>query len=339
MRNFQTPNQSKSIDTFYWSENKEPHFERRKKIMNAHPEVRKLVGSDPKLIFAVVGLVLLQLGIALVIGKLSTVWFLLITYIVGATAAHALFLAIHELSHDLAFRKLARNNWLALIANIPLIVPYAMSFKTYHLQHHWEQGKDGMDVDIPMIWEAKLFRGRIGKLIWAMNQILFYAFRPILVRPIKLEKWHLVNIVFQLGAMAVFLPFAGWSGFAYLILSMYIAGSLHPVAGHFISEHYVFKPGQETYSYYGPLNKVAFNVGYHNEHHDFPNIPGSRLPQLKRMASEFYDPLLSYRSWSMVIVRFIMNRDVDLFSRVKRNEQKRPSLVANKEDGVPVLVP
>ncbi len=303
---------------FFWADEREPHYQRRQEILKKHPEVRTLFGVDPKLKFITIALVVTQLAIGLLVGQLDVLAFVLVTYFIGATIAQALFLAIHEITHDLSSKSKTFNNWLALVANLPIVFPFAMSFKTYHHKHHWDQGKETVDTDIPTRLEAQIFRGFIGKLIWFVNQILFYAFRPLLTYPIKLEKWHYINIVFQLGVMTVYLPLAGWSGLAYLLLSIFLAGSLHPTAGHFISEHYVFKEGQETYSYYGPLNKLSFNVGYHNEHHDFHNIPGSRLPKLKQMAPEFYDHLHAYHSWTAVIFKFLSNKDISLYSRTKR---------------------
>jgi len=72
---------------------------------------------------------------------------------------------------------------------------------------------------------------------------------------------------------------------------------------------------------------ITFNVGYHNEHHDFPRIPGSRLPQLRAIAPEFYDTLPCHSSWLKVIYDFIVDGSVGPFSRVVRQKK-----VENRKD-------
>ena len=68
--------------------------------------------------------------------------------------------------------------------------------------------------------------------------------------------------------------------------------------------------GQETYSYYGPLNALTYNVGYHNEHHDFPQIPHSRLYRLRQIAPEFYNTLTWHTSWCWIIYKFLTDPEV-----------------------------
>lgn len=156
------------------------------------------------------------------------------------------------------------------------------------------------------------------------------------MRSQKPTKWHLLNIFTQLAFnYTVYLIF-GPSPLIYLILSSFFAGSLHPLAGHFIAEHYLWDGlEQETYSYYGILNILAYNViflmhyltvlliylskvGYHNEHHDFPSIPWSRLPTLHQLAPEFYNKIPHHPSWPMILVNFIRDKEVGIFARAKR---------------------
>jgi sphingolipid 4-desaturase/C4-monooxygenase len=320
----------KSKNDFYWADDKEPHFQRRQDILKAHPEVSELFGINPNMRYWTIIWVTVQMTVATMSYQLGWIPFLLVTYFVGGTIIHAMFLAVHEITHDLAFVKKSHNNILSFFANIPMVAPYAMAFKYYHGIHHWDQGKDGEDTDIPTLGEAMLFKGLIGKIIWFVSQIFFYALRPIMVKSLKVNKWVVYNFIFQITVMSIYFYCvttfisgeAALSALFYLFLSLVFAGGLHPTSGHFISEHYVFEEGQETYSYYGPLNLLTFNVGYHNEHHDFPRIPGCRLPQLKKMAPEFYDHLHSYNSWLAVNWRFLTDKKVTLYSRTKRENPK-----------------
>jgi sphingolipid delta-4 desaturase len=74
------------------------------------------------------------------------------------------------------------------------------------------------------------------------------------------------------------------------------------------------------------LNTVAFNVGYHNEHHDFPSIPWNKLPQIKKMAPAYYDTLSSHKSWTKLFFRFLFDREISLYSRVIRKERGKVAL-------------
>jgi sphingolipid delta-4 desaturase len=204
------------------------------------------------------------------------------------------------------------------------------------LTHHKSLGVDGLDTDLPTSLEAFFLDSILGKAFFCTFQILFYAIRPMMVYQLPLTHIHLLNIVAQITFDFLLVRYAGFHSLAYLIISSFLAGSLHPCAGHFIAEHYVFEkqtetakhpsnvvPVPETFSYYGPLNILTYNVGLHNEHHDFPAIPWSRLPVLHEIAKEFYIDLPHHKSWVWVLWQFIWDKEVSMWCRVKRREGGR----------------
>ncbi|KAI9664599.1 MAG: hypothetical protein M1821_006045 [Bathelium mastoideum] len=333
-------------DRFFWTYTEEPHRTRRQAIIKAYPEVTKLCGPEPLTKYLVLAVVLLQTALAVLLRNtpVLTPRFLLTAYLVGATANQNLFLAIHEISHNLAFRSPTANRLLAIVANLPIGVPYSASFRPYHLTHHKSLGVDGLDTDLPTRAEAWLLDSVAGKALFCTFQLLFYAIRPMCVYRIPLTLVHAANIAVQVAFDMALVRWAGGRALGYLILSSFLAGSLHPCAAHFIAEHYVFAKTQtrggrsgrgetgeaakgvplpETYSYYGPLNVLTYNVGLHNEHHDFPAIPWTRLPKLSKIASEFYDDLPCHKSWVLVMWQFILDPEVGLWCRVKREQGGR----------------
>jgi len=292
--------------------------------MKAHPEVRKLMGHEPLTKYVAAGVVFLQLMVALALTFLGVHpldWrFILTAYLLGGIANQNLFLAIHEITHNLAFKSIAANRLLAILVNLPVGVPFAMTFKPYHIEHHKHLGEDGIDTDMPTRLELMVLNNVLGKAFFATFQLFFYAIRPGFVRVQKLTAWHMLNICIQLLFDFMICYLCGSPvPLYYFLMSSFFAGSLHPIAGHFIAEHYMFSNiEQETWSYYGPLNIFTYNVGYHNEHHDFPSVPWTRLPALRKLAPEFYDVLPSHSSWTMVILAFIFSNHSGMNMRVKR---------------------
>jgi sphingolipid 4-desaturase/C4-monooxygenase len=306
------------VNGFTWSSEREPHAQRRREMLAKHPEIKQLYGPCNRTKYVCTVLVALQLAAAFALRDAP--WWLIVVvgYAFGGVINQALLLAIHELSHNLAFHKPWQNRLFAVFVNLPVGVPVAETFRYYHLLHHTHQGEDGVDTDIPTDREARFLGGRLQKTLWLALQGFAYALRPLFVHPKKPSGSELANLLIQIAFNAAIFHFWGLKALLYFPIGSLIVMGLHPVAGHYISEHYVFRPGQETYSYYGPLNVVTFNVGYHNEHHDFPYIPGSRLDALRKLAPEYYEGLMHHRSWTATLWRYVMQPNVGGYSRVKR---------------------
>ncbi|KAJ3327094.1 hypothetical protein HDU76_012372 [Blyttiomyces sp. JEL0837] len=327
------------LEKFFWEHNEEPHASRRKELLKKYPQIRKLMRHEPLTKYIVVVEVVLQMAMAWYFrNKIDTAAFWISAYVIGGTLTSSLVLSIHEVTHFLAFKAFLPNKILACFANLPIVLPFCVDFKRYHMDHHRFQGVAGIDGDLPTELEGSLFNSTIGKLFFCAFQIIFYAVRPKLTvvnRAYKLPtttmgwifSWFTMNYVFQFSVMALVFKYWGIQSILYLLLSVFFGGSLHPMAGHFIAEHYVVNPGQETYSYYGGLNLLAFNVGYHNEHHDFPNIPWTLLPELRKIAPEFY-AMPQCKSWTMTIVDFIRYPAYGPYSRIKRNVEDMKARVA-----------
>ena len=302
----------------------EPHHGRTKTILRQHPEIRGLIGKNPVTFWLALGIVTLQIAVAYLV-RAQPWWVVIaVAYLVGAFANHTLFVVIHECTHKLVFRRTTPNILAGLLANLPLAVPASVSFAKYHLKHHTYQGVYELDGDLPSRWEARL----VGRSPW--RKALWLALFPVVegLRPLRLKEipfwdgWLVVNTIVQLAFdVAVFLVL-GPAALAYLVLSLFFGIGLHPVGARWIQRHFlVGSEEQETYSYYGPLNRIALNVGYHNEHHDFPSVPWNRLPDIRRAAPESYEVLKHHMSWTRLLFRFLFDPEITLYSRMVRTNR------------------
>lgn len=93
------------------------------------------MGHEPLTKWIVLGVVSLQVAVAYYLRKTSMLSpvFLALAYVIGGTANQNLFLAIHEITHNLAFKGVKPNKSLAMFANLPIGIPYCSAFKVSYI--------------------------------------------------------------------------------------------------------------------------------------------------------------------------------------------------------------
>src|ERR1700679_3120584 len=184
---------------FFVSAVDQPHPSRTQAILKAHPEIRGLIGRNPWTTAIMLGVVTLQIGLAALMGRLGMhYWWaaLLLAWGVGAFANHCLYVVIHDATHRLVFRSRPANMLVAILADLPNVMPGAIGFSIYHLKHHAHQGDYGRDADIASHWEARLIGRRwYKKALWLLLLPLFQLTRPARVKGVLVvNRWSIVNV-------------------------------------------------------------------------------------------------------------------------------------------------
>lgn len=178
------------------------------------------------------------------------------------------------------------------------------------------RGVGGLGVSISRTFYALLWSERLG---WVYNMFVYASsmaverlalcFNDKVVAitgynaffPNKPDRFHAscaayarVNSLLQ----AVLLLAAGPGALAWLLVAE-LAWQIppHPAAASFLSNHPSIATDdgatcQPTASvYFGAVwDGLSANINYHTEHHDLPQVPLWRLPRLRALAPEFYEP-------------------------------------------------
>jgi len=302
----------------------EPHRGRTRQILKNHPQVRDLVGRNPWTLAIIAAVSGSQVLVAWLLRSAEWWQILIVAYIFGAFLTHALWAMIHDCVHRRVLQGIIPNRLCGLLANLSMVVPTSCSFEKYHLRHHIYQGVYELDGDLPSTWEIKVFGNtKLGRAVWMIALPILMTFRPARMPGLRLwDRWLIVNFIVVLGFDALVWFSMGPMSMLYLGLSMLFALGFHPLGARWIQEHFTADDEQETFSYYGALNYIQINIGYHNEHHDFPGIPWNRLPALKKLAPEMYNSLASHKSWAALFLDFVMSGRLGVASRVIRTSRK-----------------
>jgi sphingolipid delta-4 desaturase len=293
----------------------ESHIERSKRLIIKYPQIKQISSVCIFLKYQIIFLFGLSITFSYLSSFLNNIQYILFTWLIGGTLLNSITLGMHEVSHNHAFKSFSHNRILSLICDLSIGLPVSESFRRYHHLHHYEFNKVGLDTDLPSNIERIIFKGKLGKFIWIILQGFFYSIRPNIIKPLEITKIQLLSYILNIIRFIILYQI-NIKAALFSIIAILIGTGLHPFASHFIAEHFYNENKYETASYYGWMNILTFNVGYHVEHHDFPHIPGSKLPLLHKITNEYKDDIPIIKSWILYLIKFIMDDNISLDNRL-----------------------
>jgi sphingolipid delta-4 desaturase len=292
-----------------------PHEGRARQILAQYPQVQQLVGNDYNQVHLC--LVIFVTHFLIAFQCTNVLLCAILACSLGAFLTLGCLAAIHETSHYTIFRSFFMNKVVGIVMNLPILFPLASVFHQHHRLHHNHLSDDILDVDMPTEFEIKFVgNNAFFKFVWLSLNGIILSLRSLYKLGIERTTYYYVNNLTSfafIGLLFWFYPFV----LLYFAFSLALGLGFHPANSRILQRH--GKPEgakvsvAPTYSYYGWHNYFTFNFGYHLEHHDFPRIPGSRLPILKKMVPEYYStqPVHASRSWSQ-LWDFVWNKDTTL---------------------------
>jgi len=310
----------------------EVHNRRRHAIEEEFPEVRKLKGPDSRTQYYAYGLFLIQVFLAYVV-KDSLIGAIVLGATISPYMDFAVLTLIHEVSHCLVFSVPSYNRLLGIFTNMVFLAPVSEVFRQHHNMHHIHLGDVKKDVDVPgerEMWAVG--NSVILKTLWLILSVFILPVRSIKKLPVRWSGMMVLNWAACLS-FSIFVFIFSKPAFVYLLLGMVLSQSMHPANARQVQRHLKLysktaRPAAgtreddvplcdrqlNTFSYYGGLNFLTLNVGFHVEHHDFGNIPWTRLPELRKIAGEkWYPTREAYKSRGFAeIFAFITNRKITL---------------------------
>ena len=313
------------------------HYERKKAILKAHPEIKEMYGTCPWTFLAIVVVMAVHTCMGIWVADKPWWLWLLCMYTIGTLNAFQLQMLGHDAAHGLICNNKTVAKFSTVLAFTSCFVgPFGSYWLVEHMWHHNIVVDKSIRLGHPTngigrkiiitLFAIAFINGGLAYtsaclvIASAINLVKYFlgtakapfltsfSMRPFNSFPQILNRWTALNILMSYSFFGfIYFNYGFWSLF-YFLCSISFSDGLHPLGMRMIQEHYVAEKNQPTYSVYSPFSWLLVNVGYHTEHHDFPLIPWTRLPAVRKTAPEYYDNLKYYTSYTQILIEFFTNK-------------------------------